>query len=46
MDGHCEYKFYTGATFSGKMRHGERFALQLRVAFCHLVCAGMAPRFS
>ena len=27
MDGHCEYKFYTGATFSGKMRHGERFEL-------------------
>jgi hypothetical protein len=24
MDGHCDYKFYTGATFSGKMRHGER----------------------
>jgi hypothetical protein len=27
MDGHCDYKFYTGATFSGEMRHGERSAL-------------------
>jgi hypothetical protein len=27
MDGHCDYKFYTGATFSGRMRHGERFVL-------------------
>lgn len=27
MDGHCDYKFYTGATFSGEMRHGERWVL-------------------